>query len=77
MKFAIIPVRYAHLVYGVIQSGVTCGVATGISSLGNTVDDRWLHWLQSWAVSWGLMLPVVVLVSPLIRKMASSLLKSS
>ncbi|CAM8638688.1 Protein of unknown function DUF2798 [Oxalobacteraceae bacterium] len=67
-----IPRKYHHLVYGVIQSGVTCAVASGISSYGAVALEQYLaHWFKSWIVSWVIMLPVVVLASPYIRKLAN------
>ena len=76
MKLSVVPSRYAHLVYGVIQSCVTCAVATGVSSLGyGSLEDQLSHWVRSWALSWLFMLPVVVLASPWIRRMASRLIR--
>ncbi|ABE42491.1 DUF2798 domain-containing protein [Polaromonas sp. JS666] len=70
-----IPKNFAHLVYGVLQSGLTCAVATGISSVGSTsLEAYMLHWLKSWVLSWLFMLPVVVLASPLIRRLADKLI---
>lgn len=64
------PGSWAPTIYGVIQSAVTTALATAIA----TVNLMGFHvasvavWLTSWAVAWVTMLPVVVLVSPLIRK---------
>ena len=67
-----VPRKYHHLVYGVIQSGITCAVASGISSYGAVALEQYLeYWFRSWIVSWILMLPVVVLASPYIRKLAN------
>ncbi len=67
-----IPRKYQHLIYGVIQSGVTCAVASGISTYGAVSLEQYLaHWFTSWIVSWVFMLPVVVLASPYIRKLAN------
>ena len=63
--------RYAHFMFGVIQSGLTSAIAAAIASV-NLLDEGtfFRHWLQSWLVAWILMLPVVVLAAPLIRKMS-------
>jgi len=64
----LIPARFGHHLYGVIQSGLTCAVATGTA-----VAARWngteslLDWLGAWIVAWIIILPVVLLAAPLIR----------
>lgn len=66
-----IPRRYSHFVFGVVQSGLTSLVATGIASL--PVDSVVLfvsHWLAAWLVAWVVMLPVVLLAAPTIRAFA-------
>lgn len=69
-----IPQKYGHIVYGVLQSGLTCAVATAISTLGAADLGNYLaHWLKSWLLSWILMLPLVLLAAPLIRKLSDLL----
>jgi hypothetical protein len=64
-----IPRRYAHFVFGVIQSGLTSAVAAGIASLSLLSSGAFLeNWLSSWLLSWILMLPVVLFAAPLIRR---------
>ncbi|MBY8967207.1 DUF2798 domain-containing protein [Algiphilus sp. NNCM1] len=64
-----IPIRYGHLVFGVIQSGMTCLIATGIASVPSIEGGAFLwHWLRSWALAWITMLPFVVLAAPLIQR---------
>ncbi len=63
-----IPRRYSHFVFGIIQSGLTSLVATGIASLpagGPMMFVR--HWMVSWLIAWADMLPVVLLAAPAIR----------
>ncbi|HEX2138900.1 MAG TPA: DUF2798 domain-containing protein [Woeseiaceae bacterium] len=65
-----IPRRFSHFVYGVIQSGLTCLVAAGITSAPMLNDGGFIsHWFVSWLVSWAIMLPVVLLAAPQIRRM--------
>lgn len=65
-----IPRRYSHFVFGVIQSGLTCAIAAAIASYPFLSEGHFVrHWLQSWAVAWLLMLPVVVFAAPSIRKL--------
>lgn len=70
-----IPRAYGPLVYGVIQSGITTAVATGIATLGAFGANRTAlgAWLVTWVIAWITMLPVVVLVSPLIQRAVLSI----
>jgi hypothetical protein len=69
-----IPRRYAHFIFGVIQSGLTSAIAAGIASAPFLAQGSFLvHWLMSWLLSWMLMLPVVVLAAPVIRGLANAL----
>ena len=71
-----IPKRYDHIVYGVIQSGLTCGVASAISTAGiDGVEHYLVQWLRSWSLSWLFMLPLVLLASPLIRRLSQALVR--
>jgi hypothetical protein len=63
-----IPRRFSHFVFGVLQSGLTCLIAAGIASYPSIT-----HWLLSWLISWGAMLPVVVLAAPAIRSLSLTL----
>lgn len=66
-----IPRRYAHFVFGVIQSGLTSAIAACIASFPFLVNGDFLrHWLQSWLIAWLLMLPIVVFAAPMILKLA-------
>jgi hypothetical protein len=69
-----IPRRYSHFVYGVIQSGVTCAIATGIANVPFAAQGSFAsHWLQSWFVAWIMMLPVVLFAAPAIRNLTQLL----
>lgn len=66
--------RHSHFVFGVIQSGLTSGLAAGIASANYIENGSFLlHWLGSWLISWTLMLPVVLFAAPLIRRIAMAL----
>lgn len=66
-----IPRRYGHFVFGVIQSGLTCLIASAIASLPLVSMGEFLrHWLVSWLLSWAAMLPVVLLAAPVIRALS-------
>lgn len=69
-----IPRRYGHFVFGVIQSGLTCLIASAIASYPWFGTDQFLgHWLLAWLVAWLTMLPVVVLAAPAIRALTDRL----
>lgn len=69
-----IPRRYAFVVFGIVQSGLTCAVAAAIASLSFARSGTFfVHWIQSWLVAWATMIPVVLLASPFIRRVADAL----
>jgi ABC-type bacteriocin/lantibiotic exporter with double-glycine peptidase domain len=69
-----IPRRFSHFVYGVIQSCLTCAIATGIASLPFLATGSFvLHWAQSWVLAWLMMLPIVLFAAPAIRKLTQFL----
>lgn len=69
-----IPKRHAYVVFGVMQSGLTCAVAAAIASLSFVRSGAFFgHWSQSWLVAWATMIPVVILASPFIRRVADAL----
>lgn len=69
-----IPRRFSHFVYGVIQSCLTCAIAAAIASLPFAASGSFLsHWLPSWLLAWAMMLPVVVLAAPPIRRLTQFL----
>jgi len=65
-----LPRRFGHFVYGGIQAGITTGVATGIASVEYLHTGTFLtRWPKVWVTSWLLMIPVVLLAAPLIRRL--------
>ncbi len=69
-----IPRRYAHFVFGVIQSGLTSGIAAAIASLAFWTQGQFFgHWLTSWLIAWIAMLPIVIFAAPAIRKLTEAL----
>lgn len=73
-----IPCRYAHFVFGIIQSGITSAAAAGIASIPFFGSGLFLgHWLGSWLLSWFLILPVVIFAAPGIRKLSHVLTREN
>jgi FtsH-binding integral membrane protein len=69
-----IPRRYAHYIYGIIQSGLTCAIAAAIASYSFWADGVFVaHWLRSWFIAWVTMLPVVIFAAPFIRRWSEAL----
>ncbi len=69
-----IPRRYAHFVFGILQSGVTSAIASGITSAPFMDEGRFLSYrIQAWLIAWLLMLPVVVFAAPHIRRASYAL----
>ena len=60
-----IPQRYSHVVFGVLQSGLTSAIAAAVALLP---DDGGLDLLQrrlgSRLLAWSVMLPIVADVAP-------------
>lgn len=69
-----IPRRYAHFVFGVLQSGLTSAIAAAIASVPLLASGAFLsNWLRSWLVAWALMTPVVLFAAPAIRWLSHKL----
>jgi hypothetical protein len=68
--------RFAPFLFGIIQSGLTTGLASGIGTLSAAPAGVWplLAWLKAWAAAWALMIPVVIAAAPLIQKLVRKLL---
>jgi len=64
-----IPRRFSHVVFGIIQAGLTSAIATSVAVLSNPDGSASLtRWASSWLLSWAMMLPVVVFAAPFIRR---------
>lgn len=62
--------KYEHLIYGIIQSFITCGVASVVSTFNSdSLENFFIIWISSWIASWLVMIPIVLLVSPVIKKL--------
>ena len=72
-----IPRRYAHFLFGIIQSGLTSAIAAAIASASVASGGLFLsYWLRSWLVSWALMLPIVLFAAPYIHRLTFMLTRS-
>jgi len=66
--------RHSHLIFGIIQSGITSAIASAIATFSGGSD--YLHWIGSWAVSWMTMLPVVIFAAPVIKRLVDKLVEA-
>ena len=72
-RCAMIPAKYAHILFGFILSGLMSGIVSAIATarvLGLNADLP-LNWLGSWLPSWAIAFPTVLLVAPLTRKLVA------
>jgi hypothetical protein len=77
MKGIWISERHSHLVFGLIQSAITCAVAAGVASVPLLETGSFaFHWAKAWAISWVSMLPVVILATPFIRALVDRLVRN-
>ena len=69
-----IPRRYSHFLFGLIQSGFTTAIAAAIASAPLIHNGLFVtHWFKSWILAWAIMIPFVLLATPLIRKAVEAL----
>lgn len=71
-----LPREFGPLTYGVLQAGVTTGLATALAA--HQVTGLGLEffgkWLVSWTMAWLIMLPIVVLLAPVLRRAVGALM---
>jgi hypothetical protein len=65
-----IPRRFAPMIYGVMQAGITSAIATAIAiqKIGATDEPLIGQWFTAWLLAWLTMLPVVIFISPFIQR---------
>jgi hypothetical protein len=65
------PAPLQPLCLWIYSVGIDLGIAAAIASFPLMASSNFvLHWLQAWLFSWLLMLPVVLLAAPAIRRLA-------
>ena len=66
--------RYSFSLFGLIMAGLTCPIAAAITSVRLIHDGNFIsHWLKSWVITLAIMIPFVLLATPLIRKVVDVL----
>ncbi len=67
------PKKYAHILFGLLLSGLMSFVVSGIATfraLGLN-ETFFVDWSESWLFSWMVAFPTVLVVAPLVRKMVA------
>ena len=72
-----IPPKYAHVVFAFVLSGLMSLVVSGISTVRVLGIEPGLAaaWLSSWAPSWAVAFPGVLVVAPLTRRIVALLVR--
>jgi Na+/H+ antiporter NhaD/arsenite permease-like protein len=67
---AMIPRKYAPVLFGLVLSGVMSLLVSGISTLRATglAPSFVAAWLSAWLTAWLVAFPVVLVVAPLARR---------
>lgn len=64
--------RFRQRTSAVIQSAITCAIATVIASPSSLSASQLLSYgLKAWLVAWMTIVPFVLLATPLIRRLTS------
>lgn len=68
-----IPHRYAHVVFGLLLSGLMSFLVAGIATLRalGLVDGFAVKWLTAWLGAWSVAFPAVLVVAPVVRRLVS------
>jgi Protein of unknown function (DUF2798) len=73
-----IPRKYGHIVFGVIQAGLTSAIAAGVASISNFGTLAFVeNWLGSWLIAWMTTIPIVLLAAPGIWRLVLALTAES
>jgi len=76
--FRKLPSRYASIVIPFLLSLMMCGVVSAISTaraLGLSADLP-AQWAKGWGLSWLVAFPTLLVVMPLVRRLAGRLVES-
>ncbi|WP_425503955.1 DUF2798 domain-containing protein [Sedimentitalea arenosa] len=77
-EIAMVPARFAPVLFGFILSGLMSCMVSGISTLRavGLTEGVLGEWMSSWALSWAIAFPVVLVVAPITRRLVALLVKS-
>ena len=63
-----LPQRFSPLIYGIIQSCLTCAVAAAVAHSTDPFGTFFIPWIRTWVLSCMMTFPIVILAVPIIRK---------
>ena len=71
MIYKLLARRYIPMIIGATQAAFTTGFATAIACARTSETSEFFYkWLPSWCVAYAMTLPIVVLIAPLLRRLA-------
>lgn len=70
-----LPARYAPILFGALLSGIMVAVVSAVVLLVNQGLDATfaVRWLKSFATTWPIAFPTVLVVAPFVRKAVARL----
>ncbi|MBZ4690770.1 MAG: DUF2798 domain-containing protein [Cereibacter changlensis] len=70
-----VPARFAHILFGLILSGLMSCIVSGISTLRAIgLPPGFLgQWMGSWITAWAVAFPTVLVVAPVTRRLVARL----
>ncbi|MDZ4262546.1 MAG: DUF2798 domain-containing protein [Pseudomonadota bacterium] len=69
--------KYAPLVFSFFMALLMSGIMSLVISLFNLglADGILLRWLQAWLFAFSVALPAIILVTPLVRRLAAAVVR--
>ena len=73
-----IPARYEMLLFQFLISGMMSCLVSGMVSFINLGTDgfEFMLWFEAWLIAWSIAFPTIVVMSPAIRLLTKSLIKT-
>lgn len=69
-----LPLHWGLYLFGIIQSGLTTLIATGVVSSHTLKGWEFMRaWASTWPPAWCVTLPVVLLAAPVIKRIVNRL----
>lgn len=77
-KAAMIPARFAPVLFGLILSGLMSAIVSAIATLraAGLTEGFPALWLGAWAPSWAVSFPTVLVVAPVTRRIVARLTRN-
>ena len=74
-----LPQRSAPFLYGILQLAITTAVATAIGVFQSVPlgAAALVRWAAAWVAAWLLMLPIVLVLSPLLHRLVAAITRES